>query len=169
MTGPQLIRGSRGRTPFTARLTRDSTANAGTPDQVRYRGRHRPHGHRSPLPGRLQLGRRAGCAAVDRTREHRPLPLRSHAAGHRGHDPAERRPPRTRTVNAVADISFTWESSDLSVATVDSAGVVQAAGNGHAMITAAAGSISGTALATVPGPAPFDATAPPTDPHARAA
>ena len=64
----------------------------------------------------------------------------------------------------VADISFTWESSDLSVATVDSAGVVQAAGNGHAMITAAAGSISGTALATVPGPAPFDATAPPTDP-----
>ncbi|MXW09115.1 MAG: hypothetical protein F4X47_04175, partial [Gammaproteobacteria bacterium] len=57
----------------------------------------------------------------------------------------------------VAGVSFTWESSDLSVATVDSAGVVQAAGKGHAMITAAAGSISGTALATVPGPAPFDA------------
>ncbi|MYC98530.1 MAG: hypothetical protein F4X13_04600, partial [Gammaproteobacteria bacterium] len=63
--------------------------------------------------------------------------------------------------DSVAGISFTWESSDLSVATVDSAGVVQAAGKGHAMITAAAGSISGTALATVPGPAPFDATPPP--------
>lgn len=66
--------------------------------------------------------------------------------------------------DSVAGISFTWESSDLSVATVDSAGVVQAAGKGHAMITAAAGSISGTALATVPGPAPFDATPPPADP-----
>ena len=69
-------------------VTTESNANAGTPDQVRYRDRHRARGHCSPLPRRLQRGRRTGCPAVDRTREHRPLPLRSHAAGHRGHDPA---------------------------------------------------------------------------------
>ena len=66
--------------------------------------------------------------------------------------------------DTVAGISFTWESSDLSVATVDSEGVVQAAGKGYAAITAATGSISGTALVTIPGPAPFDATPPPADP-----
>ncbi len=64
----------------------------------------------------------------------------------------------------VADISFTWESSDPSVATADQAGLVEAAGRGHATITAATGSISGTARVTIPGPAPFDATPPPADP-----
>lgn len=64
----------------------------------------------------------------------------------------------------VADVSFTWESSDPSVATVDPAGVVEAAGAGHATITAATGSVSGTARVTVPGPVPFDATPPPADP-----
>ncbi len=64
----------------------------------------------------------------------------------------------------ISDASFTWESSDPSVATVDSAGVVQAAGKGRATITAAAGSIPGAAQVTIPGPVPFDATPPPTDP-----
>ena len=68
------------------------------------------------------------------------------------------------TGHRVADVSFTWESSDPSVATVDSAGVVQAAGKGHATITAATGSMAGTAPVTIPGPASFDATPPPADP-----
>lgn len=64
----------------------------------------------------------------------------------------------------VADVSFTWESSDPTVATVDPAGVVEAAGGGRATITAATGSVSGSALVTVPGPVSFDATPPPADP-----
>ena len=42
-----------------------------------------------------------------------------------------------------------WESGDTLVATVDSAGLVTAAGNGAATITAAAGAASGTAVVTV--------------------
>ena len=64
----------------------------------------------------------------------------------------------------VPDATFTWGSSDTRVATVDAAGVVQATGKGNATITAQAGSASGTAQVTIPGPAPFDATPPPSDP-----
>ncbi len=49
----------------------------------------------------------------------------------------------------VAGAVFSWESSDVPVATVDAEGVVTAAGNGTATITAAAGSASGTAVVTV--------------------
>ena len=42
-----------------------------------------------------------------------------------------------------------WKSSDLQVASVDSAGLVTAAGNGTATITATAGSASGSATVTV--------------------
>ena len=49
----------------------------------------------------------------------------------------------------VADARFEWESSDAAVATVDSTGLVTAAGNGTATITARAGGASGTAVVTV--------------------
>lgn len=51
--------------------------------------------------------------------------------------------------NAVADAQFSWESGDAAVATVDSAGLVTAVGNGTATITASAGSVSGAAEITV--------------------
>ncbi len=51
--------------------------------------------------------------------------------------------------NEVADAEFSWESSDAAVATVDGAGLVTAAGNGSATITASAGAASGTADITV--------------------
>lgn len=66
--------------------------------------------------------------------------------------------------HGVSDASFTWASSDPVVATVDTAGVVQAAGKGRATITAATGSVSGTAQVTIPGPVPFDPARPPADP-----
>ena len=44
---------------------------------------------------------------------------------------------------------ITWESNDPSVATVDASGLVTAVANGAATITAAAGSVSGTAAVTV--------------------
>ena len=52
-------------------------------------------------------------------------------------------------VHSVAAAEFSWASGDPSVATVDGSGLVTAAGNGTATITAAAGSASGTATVTV--------------------
>ena len=45
--------------------------------------------------------------------------------------------------------AVTWTSSDASVAVVDASGLVTAAGNGTATITASAGAASGTAVVTV--------------------
>ena len=50
---------------------------------------------------------------------------------------------------AVAGAEFSWESSDDAVATVDGSGLVTAAGNGTATITASAGGASGAAVVTV--------------------
>ena len=50
---------------------------------------------------------------------------------------------------AVAGAEFEWASSDDAVATVDGSGLVTAAGNGHATITASAGGAAGTAMVTV--------------------
>ena len=51
--------------------------------------------------------------------------------------------------HAVAGAVLSWESSDVPVATVNAAGVVTAAGNGTATITASSGSASGAAMVTV--------------------
>ena len=51
--------------------------------------------------------------------------------------------------HAVEGAAFAWASSDTLVATVDASGLVTAAGNGTATITATAGSVSGTAEVTV--------------------
>ena len=51
--------------------------------------------------------------------------------------------------NAVADLSLTWASEDDAVATVDAEGLVTAAGNGSANVTASAGTASGAAAITV--------------------
>ncbi len=51
--------------------------------------------------------------------------------------------------NAVADPSLAWTSEDEAVATVDEGGLVTAAGNGSAGITATAGSVRGSAAITV--------------------
>ena len=51
--------------------------------------------------------------------------------------------------HAVAGAEFSWASGDTAVATVDSTGLVTAAGNGTATITATSGSVSGEALVTV--------------------
>ena len=50
---------------------------------------------------------------------------------------------------AVADAEFSWESGDASVATVDGSGLVTAAGNGTATITATVGDIGGESIVTV--------------------
>ena len=51
--------------------------------------------------------------------------------------------------HAVAGAIFSWESTDVPVATVEAAGVVTGAGNGTATITVSAGSASGAAVVTV--------------------
>ena len=51
--------------------------------------------------------------------------------------------------HAVAGAEFSWEASDVSVATVSASGLVTAAGNGTATITATAGSASGSAAVAV--------------------
>lgn len=51
--------------------------------------------------------------------------------------------------NAVEDATVAWSSGDDAVATVDASGLVAAAGNGTASITAQAGAASGAAAVTV--------------------
>ena len=50
---------------------------------------------------------------------------------------------------AVAAADFTWESGDTAIATVDASGLVTAAGNGTATITATSGETSGDVRVTV--------------------
>ncbi len=56
---------------------------------------------------------------------------------------------RDQNGNVMAGAAATWASGDASVATVDRSGLVTAAANGTATITATAGSVSGSATATV--------------------
>ena len=56
---------------------------------------------------------------------------------------------RDQNGQAMVGATVTWSSSDASVATVDASGLVTAAGNGTATVTATAGSVSGTATVTV--------------------
>jgi len=49
----------------------------------------------------------------------------------------------------IPGVRITWESSDASVATVDTTGLVMAVGPGEAVITAMVGSVSGSATVTV--------------------
>ena len=53
--------------------------------------------------------------------------------------------------NLVERAEFSWQSSDVAVATVDTGGLVTAAGGGMATITAMAGATSGAATVTVAG------------------
>ena len=56
---------------------------------------------------------------------------------------------RDQNGNVMSGVAVTWSSSSASVATVDGAGLVKAAGNGAATITATAGTVSGSASVTV--------------------
>ena len=56
---------------------------------------------------------------------------------------------RDQNASVMAGVTITWTSSADGVATVDAAGLVTAAGNGAATITASAGSASGSAAVTV--------------------
>ena len=56
---------------------------------------------------------------------------------------------RDQNGQAMAGATLTWASSSSSVATVDASGLVTAAGNGAATVTAAAGSASGESAVTV--------------------
>ena len=56
---------------------------------------------------------------------------------------------RDQNARVMAGATVTWGSSDTSVAEVDAAGLVTAAGNGTATITVSAGSASGSATVTV--------------------
>ena len=56
---------------------------------------------------------------------------------------------RDQNARVMAGATVTWTSSASSVATVDASGLVTAAGNGTATITASAGSASGSAVVTV--------------------
>ena len=49
----------------------------------------------------------------------------------------------------VEGAEVTWSSGDVAVATVDASGLVRSAGNGVVVVTAAAGSVTGTAEVTV--------------------
>ena len=51
--------------------------------------------------------------------------------------------------HAVATAEFSWESSDVAIATVDASGLVTAVANGEARITASRESASGSAVVTV--------------------
>ena len=50
---------------------------------------------------------------------------------------------------SVPDVSFTWTSSDVSVATIDTSGLVMGVSTGEATITAAMDGVSGTGMLTV--------------------
>ena len=56
---------------------------------------------------------------------------------------------RDQNGQVMAGAAVAWASSDAAVATVDASGVVTAAANGSATITATSGSVSGTAAVTV--------------------
>ena len=56
---------------------------------------------------------------------------------------------RDQNARVMAGATVTWTSSASSMATVDASGLVTAAGNGRATITASAGSASGSAVVTV--------------------
>ena len=56
---------------------------------------------------------------------------------------------RDQNATVMAGATVIWTSSAISVATVDASGLVMAAGNGTATITASAGSASGSAAVTV--------------------
>ena len=56
---------------------------------------------------------------------------------------------RDQNGQVIANVAVAWTSSDRSVAAVDASGLVTAAGNGTATITAMAGSVSGSAAVTV--------------------
>ena len=56
---------------------------------------------------------------------------------------------RDQNARVIAGATVTWTSSANSVATVDASGLVTAAGNGTATITASAGEASGSAVVTV--------------------
>ena len=56
---------------------------------------------------------------------------------------------RDQNARVMAGATVTWTSSASSMATVDASGLVTAAGNGTATITASAGSASGSAVVTV--------------------
>ena len=56
---------------------------------------------------------------------------------------------RDQNASVMAGVTITWTSSADGVATVDASGLVTAAGNGAATITASAGSASGSAVVTV--------------------
>ena len=51
--------------------------------------------------------------------------------------------------NVVPGITFIWISSDSAIATVDSTGLATAIANGHVIITAQSGSVTGSATLTV--------------------
>ena len=56
---------------------------------------------------------------------------------------------RDQNARVMAGATVTWTSSAISVATVDASGLVTAAGNGEATVTASAGEASGSAVVTV--------------------
>ena len=56
---------------------------------------------------------------------------------------------RDQNARVMAGATVTWTSSAISVATVDALGLVTAAGNGEATVTASAGEASGSAVVTV--------------------
>ena len=84
-----------------------------------------------PTHAHGEAGRgRAGCAALDAT-----VPLGAEVCDQSG--------------EVMAAAPITWSSSDTAAATVDGSGLVTAVGNGTAMVTATAGSASGTAAVSV--------------------
>ena len=70
---------------------------------------------------------------------------------------------RDQNGQVMAGTAVAWSTSDASVATVDASGLVMAAANGSATITAAAGSASGTAGVTVAQRVATVAVTPPAD------
>ena len=56
---------------------------------------------------------------------------------------------RDQNAGVMAGVTVTWRSSDPSVATTDTSGLVTGVGEGDATITARAGSASGSAVVTV--------------------
>ncbi len=59
---------------------------------------------------------------------------------------------RDQNGRVLAGVSVAWSSADASVATIDASGLAAAVGNGTATITAATGSVQGTARLTVDAP-----------------